>query len=204
LGRSLIQCSVLCFSSSWCLWGTTAGDFHGPDVLMLRISVMGASPALGMRGPIGVRVGGSAGTLLSLRVWLPVPGVVGLSAQWFPDGGEPLSSWSLSHLVSQHIPTIHPAKCQLPFRTRPELSLCLFLGPNQQMSQCCCHGPKRLLSLLLVHPTAVPSSPCLLPVAVLPTPPHTSQALDVLTRCLLHPWWKCSPSEKQRCPTSVL
>ena len=135
---------------------------------------MGASPALGMRGPIGVRVGGSAGTLLSLRVWLPVPGVVGLSAQWSPDGGEPLSSWSLSHLVSQHIPTIHPAKCQLPFRTRPELSLCLFLGPNQQMSQCCCHGPKRLLSLLLVHPTAVPSSPCLLPVAVLPIPQRGS------------------------------
>lgn len=157
-----------------------------------------------MRGLIGVRVAGSPGTLLSLNACLPVPGAVGLLARWSPDGDEPLSSRSHSHLVSQHIPTIHPAKCQLPFRTRPELSLCLFLGPNQQMSQCYCHGLKRLLSLLLVRPTAVPGSLCLPPVAVLPTPPRTSQALDVLTRCLFHPWWKCSSSEKRRCPRSGL
>lgn len=52
-----------------------------------------------------------------------------------------------------------------------EPSLRLLLGPNQQTLQSCCCGPKRMLSLLLVHPTASPGSPWLPPVACLPPLP---------------------------------
>lgn len=150
-----------------------------------------------------MREGESPGTLLCPRAQSSMPEActtdwLGLSACGSPDRGAPLSSWCLSHFVSQHIPTIHSATCWLPFRTRPEPSLRLFLGPDQQMPQCSCHGPKRMLSFLLVHPAASPGSPCLPPVAFLPTPHCTSQARGALAGCQLHRWWKCGATH-QRC-----
>ena len=71
-----------------------------------------------------------------------------------------------------------------------EPGLRLFLGPNQRALQSRCCGPKRMLSFLLVHPTASPGSPWLPPVACLPPLPRAGRAMDALAGCPLRRWQK--------------
>lgn len=58
---AVTNCFALWFPSSWCLWVPKAGDLHGPDVLVLRVSETGARPWVSARGTEALELAGDRG-----------------------------------------------------------------------------------------------------------------------------------------------
>lgn len=121
------------------------------------------------------------GGFITDSVWVCWPVGARVEVSCHPHGAFPTSFLSTSPL------SIWPRAGCL---SGQEPSLRLFLGPNQQTLQSHCCGPKRMLSLLLVHPTASPGSLRLPPVACLPTSPCTGRATGALAGCPLRCWQK--------------
>lgn len=98
----------------------------------------------------------------------------------------------------------------LRFSARPHCPYSHVLAASRGRSPACASaqtnrrcGPKRMLSLLLVHPTASPGSPWLPPVACPPTSPCAGRATDVLARWLPAPLLaeaRYNPAERQSRP----
>lgn len=98
----------------------------------------------------------------------------------------------------------------LRFSARPHCPYGHVLAASRGRSPACASaqtnrrcGPKRMLSLLLVHPTASPGSPWLPPVACPPTSPRAGRATDALAGWLPAPslaeaWY--NPAERQSRP----